>query len=313
MSINRTHFPSEQDETYYFEISYLFSETIDRVWYCLRNISLISVVEPSLLSQVYLTKGKNFWIEGSEFKGYWVGVSGLKGTCVKVSNQLHEKYIRWEYDLDIQISFAKTIHLYSITNSDSTLCVLKVELLSVDEGDVQYRPIPSENDSYVQLYTDLLIKLDQYMKKTPVNLNNYESCIVNQRMEDLWDFITDLNKVTKVSKMLADTFEYKGDRFKIGTFIKGLNGAKAFFLRVKNVINEKNSNIWSYTLETFGTSNSVVKQDINITVIRINENSSQLSYTHTFHDIVPRSLISHFSKEKKKFLESIQSYCNKEQ
>ena len=314
MSIPRDLSLSDPDNKYHFEITYLFNENINRVWYCLRNISLISVVEPSLLSQVYLTKGKNFWIEGSEFKGYWVGVSGLKSKCVKVSNEESEKIIKWEYDLDIQISFAKTIHLYSITNSESTLCVLRLELLSIDENEIDYQPVSSDNDSYVQLYTNLLVKIDKYMKKNPVNMNSYESCIVNHNSEELWDFITDLNRVTKVSKMLADKFEYKGDRFKVGTFIKALNGPnnKAFFLRVKGVNNDKNVNIKSYSIETFGTTKAVVKQEIEITVIRINQNCSQLSFTHTFQDIVPKSLLSHFSKEKKIFLETLKHYCEKE-
>ena len=62
-------------------------------------------------------------------------------------NEESEKNIKWEYDLDIQISFAKTIHLYSITNSESTLCVLRLELLSIDENEIDYQQRKSRSNS----------------------------------------------------------------------------------------------------------------------------------------------------------------------
>ena len=95
MSFPRFPNQPEPKEKYGFEISYIFSENISRVWNCLKNIPLISVIEPSFLSQVYLIKGKNTWTEGSEFKGYWVGVSYLSGKCVKVDNSPNTKTISW--------------------------------------------------------------------------------------------------------------------------------------------------------------------------------------------------------------------------
>ena len=308
MSFPRFPNQPEPKEKYGFEISYIFSENISRVWNCLKSIPLISVIEPSLLSQVYLIKGKNTWTEGSEFKGYWVGVSYLSGKCVKVDNSPNTKTISWVYDLAIQISFTKTINLYEITNTDTTLVILKVELIATDQ--VDYQPVSTENDSYIQLYTNLLKKFDKYLKENPINLTNYQSCVIPQNMKVLWDFITNFNKVTTISKLFADKFEYKGDLYQKGTFIKGLNGPnnKAIFLRVKSVQNDPNSKIWNYIVETFGTNNAVVKQDLEISVIGITKETSQLSFTHIFHSTVPKSQLLIFSEEKKKFLENIQHY-----
>ena len=35
-----------------FTISHIFDDNINRVWYCLRNVNITSILEPSLLSQV---------------------------------------------------------------------------------------------------------------------------------------------------------------------------------------------------------------------------------------------------------------------
>ena len=52
----------------------------------------------------------------------------------------------------------------------------------------------------------------------------------------------------------------------------------------------------------------MVKQDLEISVIGITKETSQLSFTHIFHSTVPKSQLLIFSEEKKKFLENIQHY-----
>ena len=68
------------------------------------------------------------------------------------------------------------------------------------------------------------------MKVNPIYLTNEESCVVKINIVPLWNFITDLNKVTAISKLIAEKFIYKGDPYKIGTFIKELVAIKRFFL-----------------------------------------------------------------------------------
>ena len=293
-----------------FQITHVFTENINRVWFCLRNISLISVVDPSFLSQVNLVTGKNTWTEGSEFTAYWVGISYLHSKCTKVKSEPHTKMISWNYSLDIQIDFTKTIHLYQLTNCDSTLVVLEINIQSIDQN--EYIPVSSDNEVYIQIYKNFLLKIDKYMKKNPINLGNFESCVVKETREHLWDFLTDLNKVTKVSKLIADYFEYSGDRFQKGTFIKGIAcpNNKTIFLRVKNVKNDVDSNVWSYSFETFGTNSNVLKQETEITIVKIDDKTCQISFLHFFQDLVTKEMIHQFSKDKLSFLQKIKEHYN---
>ena len=146
----------------------------------------------------------------------------------------------------------------------------------------------------------------------PIYLTNEESCVVKLNIVPLWNFITYLNKVTAVSKLIAEKFIYKGEPYKIGTFIKGINSDKTtlpIFLKVKNVEKDINSSSWYYTLETFGTTINLIRQEIIINCKRINSDSTQLTYTHNFFDVVSKEMLSEFSKQKRNFLKEIKTYC----
>ena len=302
-----------RNENNNFTISHIFDDNINRVWYCLRNVNITSIVEPSLLSQVSLLKGINFYTEGSEFKSYWVGVSYINGKCTHVDNEEHFKSITWELDFDIQIRVRKTFSLFEVTNNNSTLVVLKVEMISIDQCGCDYQPAFHDHfQCYIDLYEDLLFKIHQYMKVNPIYLTNEESCVVKINIVPLWNFITDLNKVTAISKLIAEKFIYKGDPYKIGTFIKGISSDKTIlpiFLKRKNVEKDPDSSSWYYTLETFGTTINSIRQEIIINCKRINSDSTQLTYTHNFFDVVSKEMLKEFARQKRKFLKEIKTYC----
>jgi hypothetical protein len=294
---------------YNITLTYIFPENINRVYFFLRNISLLTTIDPSLLSHVTITKGSNTWTEGSEFTSNWVGVSNIKAKCISESNDIHSKRIQWYYSLEIQIEFIKTISLYDITSTSSTLCVLDLQMIAIDQD--EYVPPTTTSETYSKLYKNLFIKIDKYMKATPIHLSSFESCVINSNIDYLWEFVTDLNKVTKVSKMIADNFEYNNDRFREGTFIKGLtdNNNKTIFLRVKTVCNECKSTCKVYSFETFGTCKKMVKQEIEIYLRKVNDNACHISFLHLFKDVVPRDLIEKFSKDKLVFLQQLKMEC----
>ena len=294
---------------YNISLTYIFPENINRVYYFLRNISLLATIDPSLISNVTITKGSNTWTEGSEFTSNWVGVSNIKAKCISETNDFHSKRIQWYYALEIQIDFIKTISLYDITSTSSTLCVLDLQMISIDQN--EYVPPTTTNDTYSKLYKSLFTKIDKYMKATPIHLSSFESCIINNNIDYLWEFVTDLNKVTKVAKMMADNFEYNNDRFREGTFIKGItdNSNKTIFLRVKTVSNECESTCKVYSFETFGTCKQMLKQEIEICLRKVNNNTCHISFLHVFKDVIPRDLISKFSKDKLMFLQQLKMAC----
>lgn len=291
-----------------FEISYLFKETINRVWCIMRNLSYICTIDPTLLSQLSLKNGKDTWTKGNVIKANWVGVCPLEAVVTDVSNNGEVRKIEWEYELAIQVKFRKTLSFYSITDDDSTLVILKIEVLSIDQSD--YIPIISEVDyfSYKDLYVSLLKKYDRFMQKTSYELFSYESCIINTDIQTLWDFVTNLNLFAKVSHLFADNFEYRGDMYKIGTFIKGkLDDDKTLFLRVTNVDN-KSSFRWKYSLSTFGTNPGALNQNVDMIFIRVGKQATQFSLYNTFKENLRKETIAMFGKEKKEAIVKLKNH-----
>lgn len=292
--------------------THIFKENINRVWVCLRNAAILNKIEPTVISSITMTKGNNTWTVGAEYQAYWIGVSKFTSKCVEVSSKSHYKKISWIIALDIQIACQKTLHFHEITLDDSTLVVCEVSLINIDEED----SIPNfeERAFYLNLFHNQLKKSDKYLKETAFELYNYESCIIKRDFMFLWNFVTDMNKNAEISQMIGNQFEYKGDKYEKGTFIKGYNSqmSKTVYFRVVNVIRDPWSNIWSYVIEPFGANTIFPKQSIEISVTKINACECQVSFLHSFYDPVSRKVMNKLAKEKRNFLILLRQSCQNE-
>lgn len=291
----------------FFEVSNIIPENINRVWYFARNAALTPILDPSFVSQITLTKGINTWTIGNEYQGYWIGVSRFNSKCIMVKNDTNEKMIEWRIDLSINLSFFKTIHLYKVTDNDTTLLSTKlVQVISQDSVSV-FR----EDDTkfYVNLYSHLIVKLAKYMKENESEISNYESCIVNQNPQKVFNFLINLNNAPLFGENIARRFEYNGNMIIPGTFVKGINdNNETVYLRIKKVENDIKKSIWKFSIQTFGANNKVPKQEIELNVIRLNNNSCQISFLHIFSEIIERQNISQLSNKKKNYLKKIKKY-----
>lgn len=291
--------------------THIFKENINRVWVCLRNCALLNTIDPTLVSTITMTKGKNTWTMGSEYQGNWIGVSRYTGKCVEVASKSHYKKISWILALDIQIKCQKTLHFHEITIDDSTLVVCEVSLVDIEDDSM---PNFEEKSFYMNLFHNQLKKGDKYLKDTAFELYNYESCIIKRDFLFLWNYVTDMNKNAEISQMIGNQFEYKGDKYAKGTFIKGFNTqmSKVVYFRVVNVMRDAFSNIWSYVIEPFGSNTIFPKQSIEISVTRINECECQVSFHHSFYDPISRKVMAKLAKEKRNFLILLRRSCQNE-
>lgn len=68
-------------------------------------------------------------------------------------NDPNEKIIQWRLDLEINLSFEKTIHLYKITDDDTTLLILKMVQLINNSVDTIF--MDDEKKFYWNLYNNI--------------------------------------------------------------------------------------------------------------------------------------------------------------
>jgi len=286
-----------------FETSYVFNENIERVWIFLRDVSLIEKVNPNLITQFQLKKGNNSWTVGNKFTSYWIGVSQIESECIFSKTHTNLKVIVWKYNLQINLFFYKCLFIYKITEDDSTLATINIKT-PLDEN--EYTPYYDLLDGYKKLYHDLLTLYAKYMKLSNVSIINYESTIVKKNIKFVWDFCTNLNNITPIWDLLKGKFEYYGDLFQKGTFIRGNNAeGKTLYLQVNDVQMNEKDNYWFYSIETFGTAAHLRKQEIKLGIIKIDENTSQVSFTHSFHENVSREIVIKRSNNNKIFLQKL--------
>ena len=221
MSNNGKELSLDEERIQFLEVYKIVPENINRVWVFARNAGMTSILDPSFISQVTLTKGTDTWTEGNEYQAYWVGVSSFKSQCIKIVNDPNEKIIQWRLDLEINLSFEKTIHLYKITDDDTTLLILKMVQLINNSVDTIF--MDDEKKFYWNLYNNILNKFVKYLKENENEITHYASCIISQNYQAVFNYLINLNNTAAFGKYFAKKFEYKGKGIKIGTFIKGVN------------------------------------------------------------------------------------------
>ena len=109
---------------------------------------------------------------------------------------------------------------------------------------------------------------------------------------------------------IGHNFICNGDNQKIGNFWKCnlKNYKKVVYFRIKNIKNNKKRNKWTYCLETIGTSLEVIRQQIEISITKINNNSNQISIIIIFNDNIDRNIYEYKKKKLNDTIKKIKTF-----
>ena len=173
--------------------SYLFKQDIERVWLIVKNFDLLALINNKGNYPCISDKGQDTWIIGNEFKGNLFGLFPFKARVEKCVNLPDMKKIKW---------------LFNIKNKDYLL--IKIELFKVTEDNTcaLYMKIKLENTQYLKkvekIFKDetptLLFKnIEEILEKEPINLFQYESGIINAKMEEVWNIVTNFNSLSAIA------------------------------------------------------------------------------------------------------------------
>ena len=293
-------------------VSYLSKENINRCWRFFSDVMLCKSAISNIAINYKLNKGDNTYNIGNEFSGYWIGISNLNYKCLESINKNDLRKISWNISLDIGYSIRKTYTIYPITSNNQSLIKLKFELISPEKNE----PINLEEtkDYYYKLQYTILEKIVNLMEESSKYLFIQESFIVNSDFENCWETMTNLNLLSKISSgIIGENFEFNGDKEKVGTFgkcyIKKYN--KYIFFRVNNISKRKKKNRWAYCLETFGAIICTIRQEIEISVTKINNNKSQIGILIKFKENIDKKLLEYKKMEIIELIKKIKTFVNK--
>ena len=168
-------------------------------------------------------------------------------------------------------------------------------------------------DYYYQLQYKIINKIIKVMEVSKEYHFIYESFIVKKDQIICWNNIINLKKLGEVlSGAIGSNFICNEDPEKIGAFwrCKLNNENKLIFIIIKNISKPKKRNTWKYCLETFGTQINNIRQTVEINIVRINKETSQISILIKYLEKINKNLYDYKKKKIKEVIPKIKTFIN---
>ena len=301
----------ESLKSQFLSISYISEEDINRCWFFFSDLILCQNSLSNILVDYKLDKGDSTFKIGNEFSCYWIGLTKIHYKCIESKNDYFIKKISWKIFIDIGLSLTKQYTIYPISNNNTSLIKEKIEIIQPDnEESICFE----ENKDY---YYNLQNSIMKYKAKLMYESKKYrfihESFIAKSDFETTWKKIIYLNKLCEeISGNIGEIFICNGDPEKIGAFWKCNlnNNIKPIYFKVKKIIKNKKRNKWVYHLETIGAEFNIIKQEVEISVTKINKNSNQISILIIFTDNIDKNLYDAKKKALNEVMKNIKLFVN---
>jgi hypothetical protein len=256
---------------------------------------------------VIITKGKDTFKVGNEFKGIFFGKVPYFGKVQNAINLPEIKKIEWLLNLDNNQYFMLTIELFKVTENNSTVAIKKFQF---ENEELNFN---AEKANYKIIDNKLFEKLDILLEKEPINLLKYESTIINGKMEDIWSIITNPDKLTPIApnnNFLPNINlrnMNKEEKKQASIFYNGVIRNLDVVLKFK----EENPgwNKWLIVAEISGeTPVKTPKYTLAIQLTKISNKDCQLSLLTKYLEQVDDEEFNEISNRKKYLLSSLKDY-----
>lgn len=151
------------------------------------------------------------------------------------------------------------------------------------------------------------LNVEKYLKKTTKGLEQIESCMINGVFLEVWNYISDWNKVFPDCDDIKITAVYTGDCRFLGTTVDIYaveNNILLGSLVVKNVLMSEDK--MELILESVRKENLIIpRQTVYIRLTRIGNEMCFFSIIHIVNEYIAEDILFIISKLKKKILKSI--------
>ena len=280
--------------------SLIFDQNIDALWLYLKDFNN-TVKAMDFFENLQFIKGNNTWNEGNIFSFNWIGLTHIEGKCIGIKSTCNKKIIIWEAKGDIGINFYKTLCLYRITKNNKTLVK---SIISRTEHKNELIDFSGSRNYYLSTEFSILENTSKLLNNMKKDTKSYESCIINANYLKVWEFITDLKKLSEIAPIIGSKIEYSGEKLKVGSFIKYYIDVlkKTVFFKITGVEMPKNMKNWIYKLESIGVNVKNVPIYIENKLTIIDENKTQLSILHIFSYNTDQKFVDIFNINKKEIM-----------
>ena len=287
---------------YNLDKSYHLHHNIDRVWLVARNFLRISIINGRKHFPPIVTKGKDSFTTGNEFEGRIFGILPYIGKVIKVLNYSQLRKITWELNTSLNEKIIIKSIVYQVTKDNTSLLRIKIKYNSdrinnyMNFGEFKYE------------YVDILKKIEKLLDEYSLELFQYESAIINAKMEDLFYFITNGEKVNKLFPNI-NLLRINVLNLKVGEIFTVVSKKNEIFnIKVIQLDKKEGVKNWVLAIELIDGKPTVAKQIIKYNFWKINNYECQISIKHEFIEKISPEILENLSIRKKSFLKQLQNY-----
>jgi hypothetical protein len=296
---NEIHWKNLYQSTYYFK------QDIERVWIILRSLEVLSMISNLGHYPCIFIKGKDSWTKGNEFKGNAFGQFPFIGKVRNCSNLPEIKKVEWIIHLQNDYILI-IIELFKVTEDNSTVVIKQMKREKELKND--------EEKARIQMIDKKLFeKIDKLLEEEPISLLKYESAIINGKMEDIWNIITDFNKLTAIApnNNYLPNINIKDmkieEKKEVSIFYN--DEIRKFDITIKCKEEKPGWNKWLIVCEVSGGNPIKMPRHIVLfQLTKISNNKCQLTLLTKYNEPIGNEEFKENAKKKKYLLLSIKDY-----
>ena len=295
----------KNEDSFLFSTSLIFDENIDKLWLYLKDLSAESK-NIEFLDKFKFIKGENTWTIGNIFSLYWVGVTNIEITCISTKVTRMKKKIKWKFNCEIGINYYKTMILYRISADDKTL--VKFNFYRCDKNNLI--DVDSQLDYYLNVQHNILISQSKYLQSLKKKKHAFQSFIIDNNYLKIWNFVTDLQKLSNLFPEIIKNVEKNGTFNEVGSFFKfyHYNLKKTIFLKITEFSTPINRKTYKCRFETIGTNIGRFPQIIEIQITIISPNKTFVSCFYSFDENIDNKEVNIFELNLKIIINNITKY-----
>ena len=199
------------------------------------------------------------------------------------------------------------VELFKVTADNTCVLLWKMKLENSEM-------IKEFEEKYKEAQTNtIFLKVEELLESEPINLFQYESGIINAKMEDIWKIVTDFNKLTAIApnnKCLPNIniSNMKQGEKVISSIVDNYDVDEVEITLLQKE-DRKGWNKWiCIILISSVMTKKHPKHCLLFQLTKINENECQLTFISKYHEPIETKRFRDISNKKKYLLLSIKDY-----
>ena len=192
---NNNDFKEKMGKIYWEHIeqnTFHLKQEIERIWYLMKKLSILLLLHNQGHYPLIFIKGKDTENLGNIFRGNFYGNFPFVAKVNKLMDYPEFRKIEWLFFLRNKYYMCVKLELFKVTEDNSTSILKKVKY--------EKKELFNEMKTHIKLSKKTIFdSIEALLKNEPINLVMYESGLINGKMEDIWDIITDFSKLSAIA------------------------------------------------------------------------------------------------------------------